>query len=1197
MIAADGKFRKSVNLHLDLKDYDRIAGYIPTRSSVSLLKQYLKNTAQNTTEKATVLIGPYGKGKTHLMLALLTILQKADSGQARLLKRKIAEADREAGDYIDKIDRERKPFFPVLVYSAGGEGLHTAFVRSLYMALEEAGIRELAPDSYFDEALKAVDQWKREYPDTYYEYLSLLPEYGWDAAEFGKAIRAYREDALTVFEKLYPRLTSGSKFQPYPESDVLRFYESVNRQLTEKHGYEGMFLVFDEFGKYLEGCREKGFFSDMKVLQDMCELANASSREQFHIALIAHKSVHEYGRDLTREMKNAWKGVEGRLKEYLFVMSSRNQYELIGAAIRKKGAFARQYPMEGRFRNRKETVRESYLLPVFSALFSREEFEEILGKGCYPLAPAAAYLLASVSEKAAQNERTIFTFLANDEHGSLARFIQSYAGGCDICAGAELVYDYFQTLLRRSDRAELHNEWLKADYALSKCTDEWERKAVKATALIRLAGNQEELPANDTSISLSLGLSKQQAGPAREAVARLLDRKILVWRSKGGFYDFKNRVGIDLERAVEERSRLLTGRFRVCSVLPEIAEFSFVLPKIYNQTFKMTRFFRYEFLETEVFLKLGNSGYLFEEQFSDGLLLALVRTDGQGKEEEIRNKIEELNDGRIVVLYPDAVFTQEERIKKLMAVRGLLNDRDFIEDNRVLRQELELYQEDLCYEINRALEQSYFPWRGGCAALRAGGQEDRFADEAEFNRYLSGICRSCYRLSPKINHELLNIRNVAGQYLKARNKVVERMLEGWSFQDYTKATSPEALIYRSALLHTGIMGADSPLETGCEAVLKLIDAFIEEAAGRKAAFSKLYEKTEGRDYGVRRGVMPLFIASRFALLQDTPVIYLQDKELEISAEVLHRLNLNPEKYSLYIEKSSREKEDYLKGLDKLFGLEQVRAGNRRNRLAMTTEAVRRWYYSLPKYAASFRRDITAGVPGRDEDLMRHAVSFRKLAGRMELNPREFLFERLPEAMERGEWKACLKEAEKVKNMLDSFLESVKAYAAERTRMIFGGTGVGSLTSCLKAWYEEQGGKAGAYLFDPAATRFMEYLKRVDTFDDNAVVSKLSKLVLDLYIEDWNDDSIQEYEEILRGIRGKVESIQDSSQEQGKNTIILHSGGESLRKIYDPGVRDSTSLFLGNAIAEALEEFGDTLETGQKVAVLAQAIENLLKGQE
>lgn len=66
-----------------------------------------------------------------------------------------------------------------------------------------------------------------------------------------------------------------------------------------------------------------------------------------------------------------------------------------------------------------------------------------------------------------------------------------------------------------------------------------------------------------------------------------------------------------------------------------------------------------------------------------------------------------------------------------------------------------------------------------------------------------------------------------------------------------------------------------------------------------------------------------------------------------------------------------------------------------------------------------------------------------------------------------------------------------------------------------------------------------------------------------------------------------------NQAQAKTEFILKMDGNKIERFYETDDDDSTSYFLQNAIEEALEEFGDTLELNQKVSVLAKALEDLL----
>lgn len=96
-----------------------------------------------------------------------------------------------------------------------------------------------------------------------------------------------------------------------------------------------------------------------------------------------------------------------------------------------------------------EALRKYYQLPAFKSIFTENEFNSTILKGCYPLNPIAAYLLLFISEKVAQNERTLFTFISNDEPNSLARFVAEHTEDMDWNIGADLIYDYFSTLFKK----------------------------------------------------------------------------------------------------------------------------------------------------------------------------------------------------------------------------------------------------------------------------------------------------------------------------------------------------------------------------------------------------------------------------------------------------------------------------------------------------------------------------------------------------------------------------------------------------------------------------------------------------------------------------------------------------------------------------------------------------------------------------
>ena len=76
MISVASGFQYSVNIGYDLNLDDKLQNFIPTRSSLELLQDILQSTDDASTDRARVLIGAYGKGKSHIILTILSVLMQ-----------------------------------------------------------------------------------------------------------------------------------------------------------------------------------------------------------------------------------------------------------------------------------------------------------------------------------------------------------------------------------------------------------------------------------------------------------------------------------------------------------------------------------------------------------------------------------------------------------------------------------------------------------------------------------------------------------------------------------------------------------------------------------------------------------------------------------------------------------------------------------------------------------------------------------------------------------------------------------------------------------------------------------------------------------------------------------------------------------------------------------------------------------------
>ena len=280
-----------------------------------------------------MLIGPYGKGKSHLLLILLAILSmdRTDESETEIfntLLSKIEKVDEETSHMMEEIwNQKNGRFLPVIINCQGD--VKQAFLLAMNQTLNNYGLSNLVPDTYFEHANLAIENWKNNYPETYDEYCTILKKKKITPNQMMVELSQYNEDYLNIFKELFPELTSGSNFNPLAESEVTKLYTCIADKLREEYGYRGIYIVFDEFSKFIEGQDEMAAGINMQLIQSICEMAGDAKDPEIYITLVAHKPIKEYGNKLKKETIDSFTGIEGRLDdEVYFKSSAKNNYDL-----------------------------------------------------------------------------------------------------------------------------------------------------------------------------------------------------------------------------------------------------------------------------------------------------------------------------------------------------------------------------------------------------------------------------------------------------------------------------------------------------------------------------------------------------------------------------------------------------------------------------------------------------------------------------------------------------------------------------------------------------------------------------------------------------------------------------------------------------------------------------------------------------
>jgi len=204
---------------------------------------------------------------------------------------------------------------------------------SLKNTLNENGLADFMPKTNYQAAIKAIIKWEKDYPDTLRRFEELS---GSKARDFISRLEDFNLETYRKFESLYPSLTAGSIFNPFLGFDVPLLYESVAKELRAQKLYDGLYVVHDEFSKYLESNIESASISDTKMLQDFAELSCRSGENQLHLLLISHKEIANYIDKLPKQKTDGWRGISERFEHILLNNNFSQVYEIISTVIHKE---------------------------------------------------------------------------------------------------------------------------------------------------------------------------------------------------------------------------------------------------------------------------------------------------------------------------------------------------------------------------------------------------------------------------------------------------------------------------------------------------------------------------------------------------------------------------------------------------------------------------------------------------------------------------------------------------------------------------------------------------------------------------------------------------------------------------------------------------------------------------------------------
>lgn len=320
-------------------------------------------------------------------------------------------------------------------------------------------------------------------------------------------------------------------------TDVVKMYEQVCDALIQQKSFGGVYIIFDEFSKFLESSAAMTNMQNLKLIQDFAEIAARSNK--IHFCCITHKEILDYSQS------DSFRTVDGRFKKVYFVASSEQSYELVSNAITHGEKFIKFYTRHKDYLS--SVTQLCQMTGVFSEL-SDEMYTEILEKKCFPIHPLSVFSLIRISELVGQNERTLFTFLSQSEEHSFRSFLKNYpiSKECTLLT-PEWIYDYFAGLFHvEVFNPKIHSIWAKAHSAIRKCENAEQIKLIKILAICKIIAS-DAFEATDINLKAASNFSDDVYHNTVDSLASLH----IITRRRDGIYEFLTANGVDIKKNIQ----------------------------------------------------------------------------------------------------------------------------------------------------------------------------------------------------------------------------------------------------------------------------------------------------------------------------------------------------------------------------------------------------------------------------------------------------------------------------------------------------------------------------------------------------------------------------------------------------------------------------------------------------------------------
>ncbi|MBM4765099.1 hypothetical protein [Bacillus sp. B15-48] len=927
MMISKSKFKTSVNIKLDLGNEWILDRYIPTPTHIESLTGLLEGFLDKG-NKSHILVGSYGSGKSMIGALIANIVSKNVSiGSINNLVDKFDKVNIKEDTVITLLEKAKnlnRTYIPVVINGKQGR-FREAVISSIHKSLIQIK-PDLTLPSFVEEIKSKINLWENSYAETYKQFISKLSEENWSIDSFLNDITEHDIIAINWFKDIYPSLTAGAELTISYDQDLTEHLSYILDEL-DKLGF-GLYLVYDEFGRFLQSLDKYQTVEAMQDIQDIAELADHHKSGNFNILLITHRNLKQYFLSYGEELQNEFKRIQGRFRVY-------HTYSDPATFIRLSSQVTLDY--RDNWNKKFDFENQVIKYDLFPELNGRE-IKTIVVENSYPIHPATLYALPRLANAVAQNERTLFTFLESNELGGLANYFQRKNTWYHV----NNLFDYFEPAFQEfMGDTLIGNSYLKylrvQKRIESSLTASSELQLIKLISLWDIASlnNKRKLTKDFISFSLNWDLKK-----VNEIMSILENKKLIRFRLFDGTWELFEGSTIDINKKIAEMNQIGLEKSNKLELITSILESRYAYPKRYNDEKNMIRFASISpIYASDVTSETVKNSFADEEQCDMRIYYVIPDLEI----EEVKSTILDLSESnsRIVFTLPkNTLVNFEEKVLKLSSINKLLEDKYLLNEDSIVEEELLKIKENTNFILKELLEpitqfqNSFWIHEGEILKIKS---------RVSLSEELSKIMFRIYDKTPVINNEAFNRRLITKQQLNGAKEVVNTIICNESEMSFKGVAK---LIFASVVKNNHINSQDE-----CYEVNELRRRLMDEIKLGNGEFKKIIEIFISSPFGIREPIIPVLLTSilrnewKYIMFYHKDGSYIND----IDGDILYdRMLDKPENYTYTYQVMGNEYKEIIEIIDDCFMDYVDKRDASYHPSVRVNRMLLRWFRGLPK---------------------------------------------------------------------------------------------------------------------------------------------------------------------------------------------------------------------------------------------------------